>query len=284
MHAKYGLTLNKLAHCPPIAPETKRPPKNESLKCVLSILPFRFKTVKCQHLALLPPASVKQGRREIKGPLAPRRQNVPQMSWSNICSTVSNSSQRHASRAQRDAQGWTWETKARESIWGSRLGYARTKGQLGNSFGRPAKEEGNLFIIQPERGKKKKGERRASPQKSPTKHTMRPQWRMNYSGSAPARFRGLAHRGKMAVFTYKMFPFWGRLAIQNDNWGLWNPLTYCLRMRARPPQKPVHAVKRVYAHKYFCVFTLAPAISDAPFFFKETQWVRACARVRHFKL
>lgn len=124
---------------------------------MLSILPFRFKTVKCQHLALLPPASVKQGRREIKGPLAPRRQNVPQMSWSNICSTVSNSSQRHASRAQRDAQGWTWETKARESIWGSRLGYARTKGQLGNSFGRPAKEEGNLFIIQPERGKKRKG-------------------------------------------------------------------------------------------------------------------------------
>lgn len=97
---------------------------------------------------------------------------------------------------------------------------------------------------------------------------------MNYSGSAPARFRGLAHRGKMAVFTYKMFPFWGRLAIQNDNWGLWNPLTYCLRMRARPPQKPVHAVKRVYAHKYFCVFTLAPAISDAPFFSKKkhSEW------------
>lgn len=65
-----------------------------------------------------------------------RRQNVPQMSWSNICSTVSISSQRHASRAQRDAQGWTWETKAWESIWGSRLGCTRTKGQLGNSFGR----------------------------------------------------------------------------------------------------------------------------------------------------
>lgn len=28
---------------------------------------------------------------------------------------------------------------------------------------------------------------------------------------APARFRGSVHRGKMAVFTYKMFPFWGWL-------------------------------------------------------------------------
>lgn len=38
---------------------------------------------------------------------------------------------------------------------------------------------------------------------------------------APARFRGSAHREKMAVFTYKMFPFWGWLkkppAIQRDN-------------------------------------------------------------------
>lgn len=28
---------------------------------------------------------------------------------------------------------------------------------------------------------------------------------------APARFRGSVHRGKMAVFTYKMFPFFGGL-------------------------------------------------------------------------
>lgn len=137
-----------------------------------------------------------------------RRQNVPQMSWSNICSTVSISSQRHASRAQRDAQGWTWETKAWESIWGSRLGCTRTKGQLGNSFGRRKRRRRQpAYNSARERKKNVGGERRASAQKSPTTHIMRPQWRMNYSGSAPARFRGPVHREKMAVFTYKMFPF-----------------------------------------------------------------------------
>lgn len=143
------------------------------------------------------------------------------MSWSNICSAVSSSSQWHASRAQRDARGWTWETKAQESIWGSRPGCARTKGQLWNSFGRCWRRRQPVYNSATE----KEGERRASPQKSPTKHTMRPQWRMNYS----RRLRPV-HRQKMAVFHLQNVSFWGVLkkpsGVQNDNWGLWNPLTY----------------------------------------------------------
>ena len=54
---------------------------------------------------------------------------------------------------------------------GSRFGYARTKGQLPGSL--VAIKEGNLFIIQSER--KKNGERRAPPDKSPRKDIMRQQ-------------------------------------------------------------------------------------------------------------
>lgn len=117
------------------------------------------------------------------------------MSWSNICSAVSSSSQWHALRAQRDAQGWTWETKAQESIWGSRLGCARTKGQLGNSFGRCERRRQPVYNSVRE----KEGERGASAQKRPTKHTMRPQWRMNYS-------RRLRH-GLEDPFTERKWPF-----------------------------------------------------------------------------
>lgn len=117
------------------------------------------------------------------------------MSWSNICSVVSSSSQWHALRAQRDAQGWTWETKAQESIWGSRLGCARTKGQLGNSFGRCERRRQPVYNSVRE----KEGERGASAQKRPTKHTMRPQWRMNYS-------RRLRH-GLEDPFTERKWPF-----------------------------------------------------------------------------
>lgn len=117
------------------------------------------------------------------------------MSWSNICSAVSSSSQWHALRAQRDAQGWTWETKAQESIWGSRLGCARTKGQLGNSFGRCERRRQPVYNSVRE----KEGERGASAQKRATKHTMRPQWRMNYS-------RRLRH-GLEDPFTEGKWPF-----------------------------------------------------------------------------
>lgn len=132
------------------------------------------------------------------------------MSWSNICSAVSSSAQWHASRAQRDAQGWTWETKARESIWGSRLGCARTKGQLGNSFGRRKRRRQPVYnsVKGEKKGREReREEREASPQKreekkkkSPTKHTMRPQWRMNYSRRLRHGLEGPVHREKMAVF------------------------------------------------------------------------------------
>lgn len=148
------------------------------------------------------------------------------MSWSNICSAVSSSSQWHALRAQRDAQGWTWETKARESIWGSRLGCARTKGQLGNSFGRCERRRQPVYNSVRE----KEGERGASAQKKTDKTHYEAAMKDELFKEAPARFRGSVHREKMAVFTYKMFPFWGWLkkppAIQRDNWSLWNPLTY----------------------------------------------------------
>lgn len=110
------------------------------------------------------------------------------MSWSNICSTVSISSQRHASRAQREARGWTWETKERESIWGSCLGCARTKGQLGNSFGCPDKKTATCLKFSP----RKAGKRRGSlwGRKSRAARIMRSHGGMNNSGGAPCAAYG----------------------------------------------------------------------------------------------
>lgn len=79
-----------------------------------------------------------------------------------------------------------------------------------------AREEGNLFIIQPGR-KKGRGEHKKKTDKTHYEAAMKDE----LFKEAPARFRGSVHREKMAVFTYKMFPFWGRLkkppAIQRDN-------------------------------------------------------------------
>lgn len=117
--------------------------------------------------SFIPPSArlVKQGRTDIKES-NPWRQNVPEMSWSNICSTVSSSS-------QRDAPGWTWETKVQSLFEAHARAARRQKASLETALA-AAKEEGNLFIIQPLRvregeRRKRKGERRASAQKSPDK-------------------------------------------------------------------------------------------------------------------
>lgn len=129
-----------------------------------------------------------------------RRQNVPQMSWSNICSTVSISSQRHASRAQRDAQGWTWETKAWESIWGSRLGCTRTKGQLGNSFGRRKRSRRQPAYNSARERKKMWGERGELLHRKAQRRTL---WGRNEGWI----IQGALRRGLEGPFTERKWPF-----------------------------------------------------------------------------
>lgn len=153
----------------------------------------------------------------------------------------------------------------RESLFGAHAWAARgQKASLETALAGAKEEEGNLLIIQPE--KKKKGSglggRRASAQKSPTTHIMRSQWRMNYSGSAPARFRGPVHRGKMAVFTYKMFPFGvGKAAGCLSEWQL-RPLksTHVSPKVARSLPEPAHARRHSHARwKYTLNIYSCPA-------------------------
>lgn len=64
----------------------------------------------------------------------------------------------------------------RESLFGAHAWAARgQKASLETALAGAKEVEGNLLIIQPEKEKNVGGERRASAQKSPTTHIMRPQ-------------------------------------------------------------------------------------------------------------
>lgn len=118
------------------------------------------------------------------------------------------------------------DRQRRESLFGAHAWAARgQKASLETALA-AAKEEGNLFIIQSQR-KKGRAELRHRKARQNTLWGRNEGWIIQ--GALRHGLEGPFTEEKMAVFTYKMFPIWGRLksptAIQNDNWGLWNPLT-----------------------------------------------------------
>lgn len=102
---------------------------------------------------------------------------------------------------QSDTWGWTWETKARESIE-THTSVLRAQ--------RPAIASGSvLYKKTPKLFKMWRERRKKCTDKRPGEDIMDSQWAMNYSGNSNRRnsspFYRLRAQRKNAVFTYKMF-------------------------------------------------------------------------------